>query len=62
MLQIRLGDSVDFFNQVKRPNDFGFHLRALLNEELFEIILVRYDSSEFLFFVHQTKVVKVALK
>lgn len=62
MLEVRFGYTVDFFNQVQSPDDFIFDLLSLLNKEIFEVVLVRYDSSEFLFFVHQAKILIVARK
>ncbi|MDQ2772329.1 MAG: hypothetical protein M3Y54_17735 [Bacteroidota bacterium] len=59
MLEVGFGDSVYFFEQVKCPDDFGFHLVPLPQEELLEVAFVEDDGSALWAVAHVTKLQKL---
>ena len=60
VLQIRFRNSLNSFNQIKRPDNFILNFVSLLNKELLKVILVENDGSILLIFVHEAKIQKLS--
>jgi hypothetical protein len=62
VFEILFRNFVDFFNSIKRPDDFLFHLVTLLYEELLEIALIKNNGSALLLLATKQSYKNVALK
>ena len=62
MLQISFGNSLQFFNQIKSPDDFIFYLLLLFFEEVVKVAFVENNCPLFPLFVHEANIGKVVRK
>lgn len=61
MLQIRLRHSLQFFNQVKSPDNFILHFLLLIPEEVVKVMLIENDRP-LLLLIQVANIKKVAPK
>jgi hypothetical protein len=50
MFEIGFWNFINFFDKVKRPDDFFFHLVTLLYKKVFEVLIVKNNVSALLLF------------